>query len=316
MTHNSPHPTGAQLTAAKPFAWGMLAPDDRDWLKKRTQDIETFSYRIGCDVARIGMILSEVRARIGKGHFAGWLAKHTPFRKSNAYRLMDVGKWFGGHQSQIGTFEPTALYVLSSEKVPQQARDHALALADGKEKITRAKALEIVDAYKPVRVTAQDVAATDRLNKKLNTLVVQGERINQDAITQRMENQDAGMFERIGRSLSALLESSTMVSFQKLDEGEGDAGFAVTIYSETSHPRKVFVKELDYGLQTLSGREGRKQCQKCCADGETIPTSAFGFNKDHADRLNPICRDCEKARKRNFRERRRNGQVKKRGSGT
>lgn len=306
------------MPTAKAFTWRDVPAADRDWVRRRTEDIESCAYRTACDMVRIGAALAEVKKKLPK-RFAAWLIASTPFTRPTAYRLMATAKSFGPYVSQIETFEPCALYVLAQEKTPQAARDHAVALAEGGKRITRTLALEILDAFAPVAVSATGVKEYESDRDQ-----VMGVQDEQDADTAGMEADDERHAARVGRAFAELVgRSGLLLTATRLDDGETDPVYSVTTHTAADGPRNVFDKELLGALQRAGGTVEIKFCPGCCVAGgdvlragehgpirpACVPATGFGRDKRQNDLLMTRCGACERSRKRQRREseRARNG---------
>ena len=91
-----------------------------------------------------GIELNEMKAIIPHGHFWAWVRAETSWSEDTADRWMRVARAFG--QIPHGAdFSPTALYLLSSPKVPEEARREAVERAVAGEKITPDVAEKIVE---------------------------------------------------------------------------------------------------------------------------------------------------------------------------
>lgn len=97
-------------------------------------------------IIEIGQRLIEVRDKLEHGQFLQWIETKTEIGKSTAYKFMGVAEKL----PQYGSFDlaPSALYLLSAPSTPEPAREEALSLAESGEKITHAKAQEIIAKYK------------------------------------------------------------------------------------------------------------------------------------------------------------------------
>ncbi len=297
------------------FAWREVDPEHRDWLKKRTQDIESFVYRTACDIIRIGQILSEVKKRLPKKYEA-WLATSTPFSAAQARRLRGTAKVFNPFLSQIESIEPSALYVLAQDNTPQAARDHAVQLATGGTRVTHAVAREILDAHKPVGAMSKE--SVDAVQTARNRLWREEDR--EQAKTEGKEEQDDGRAAKMGRIVAELVERKSMVQLAKVEDagGEGIDGapiYSVTTYDPQCGPRSVSDRDLNLAIQRAAGSQEYKFCAGCCVKGGEImpegeyapgrqgmiPTHCFSRDRRTADLLGARCNNCERPRKREIR---------------
>lgn len=308
MPQNSLAPVATEgvVVSSGAFKWSDVPQEHRDWLRKRTQDVESFAYRIACDIVRIGQVLAEVRQRVGWGLYSSWLATNTPFGRSQAYRMISAAAAFGVYLSQIETIEPSALYVLAQDKTPQAAREHAVQLASEGKRVTRAAALEIVDAYKPVTVTEKEAEEYGRARKKLDLIPVEKikndiivvEDVDQDAATALQERQDDSRRARAGRAIEELVRRARLIRIEKLDDVDDVDLYSVTCHFPDDGPRNVVDRRLDRALVTVCGTIETKYCRGC---DEQRPIELFGANKKMTDMLMARCKICEKSRKREMR---------------
>lgn len=292
------------------FRWGDLPPDDREWLRKRTEDIETFAYNAACNTVRIGLALAEVRLKLRR-KFKPWLAEHTPISRKQAYRLIAAAAVFGPYLCQIDTLEPSAMYLLSQKEVPQSAREHAVQLAESGTRVTRAVALEILDAHKPVAVTDREVAQYEKGVTALSTLTVGTttggvKTVNQDKHTAKLVAKDSAKYESIGRVFCELADGASMLTVTKVDDADDVTLYSITARFEDDLPRSIVSSDMEYGLLRAVGREPKKVCGGGCnkgPDGVPRPVcfTVFGANDTMPDRLNSVCKACERARKTRLR---------------
>lgn len=118
------------------------------WLRGVTDSIRDFARRSALNLLRVGLQLAEVKARIKRYTFRGWLEAETPFSRSQAYRLMGAAKVFAplvaGNANPL-QIDPTAFYLLADLKVPDGARILAVELA-GKRRVTIGDARQLIAA--------------------------------------------------------------------------------------------------------------------------------------------------------------------------
>lgn len=279
------------------FRWRDVPEPDRDWLRRRTEDVESLTYRTACDLIRIGTVLAEVRRRI-KGKFLDWLLSQTPFSQAQSYRLMAVSKAFAEYTSQIEKVEPSALYILAQEKTPKAARNHAVLLAAQGKRVTRALAMEILDAHRPVHVNKGDMDDVDTSRRKAFK-----EDILQDRRLEKLEAQDADREIKLGRAVAKLLGCVSTVSVTAISEPDNPESvtYTVTTIGE-SGPRVVSGCDLARTLLSAAGVVELRYCPACCAPGGGIPVHLFGRDKNSPDGLMKRCSPCERARKKAMRD--------------
>ncbi len=125
------------------FDYSLLTPDQAE----RTQDAELrIIGRTQKTIVENGKDLLAVKVDIGHGHFVNWV-RSIGMSEDTAQRWMSVAEAFI-EIPQSAVFDKTALYLLSSSKVPESARDEAKQRAVDGEKITEEVARQIRDAHK------------------------------------------------------------------------------------------------------------------------------------------------------------------------
>ncbi len=125
------------------FDYNLLTPEQA----QRTQDAEVRI--IGHTQKAIidnGKDLLTVKADIGHGHFLTWV-QSIGLSHYTADSWMNAAKNFG-QIAENQQFESRAMYLLSTAKVPESAREEAKQRAEDGEKITEDVARKIRDAHK------------------------------------------------------------------------------------------------------------------------------------------------------------------------
>jgi hypothetical protein len=292
------------------FRWGDFSPEDRDWLRKKTADIETFAYNAACNTVRMGQALAEVRLKLRR-KFKPWLAAHTGISRSQAYRHIAAAAVFGPYLSLIETLEPYAMYVLAQKEVPQSAREYAVELARSGTPVTRARALEIIDLYRPVPdPTAKEVREYESLVKALGKVTVETttggtKKVDQDRHTAKLVGKDDAMYARIGRTFVELAGACSLLTVAKVDDTDDVVLYSITTRTEDDLPRNIVSSDMEYGLLRAVGREPKKVCGNGCNGGAPVCFTQFGANDTMPDRLNTVCKACERARKLRLRDEKR-----------
>ena len=79
------------------FRYADVPDADRDWLRRRAEDVVGLTYRAVCDHVRVGLVLTEARGRLRGRVFRRWVAAELPFSRAWAYKLMALARAFGDH---------------------------------------------------------------------------------------------------------------------------------------------------------------------------------------------------------------------------
>lgn len=124
------HPTTPE------FNYGGLPAEVRTEVQATTQRLRELERIMGEAIIEMGRGLIAVKERLGHGHFGTWL--HAEFRWSadTANRFMNVAKRFGENPHIAESATHTALYLLASNKVPEEIRVEFVERAEQGERIT------------------------------------------------------------------------------------------------------------------------------------------------------------------------------------
>lgn len=287
------------------------APGSREWLNRRTEDVLTLAYRQACDVIRIGAILVEVKKECGHGAYQKWVEKELPFSYTSAHRYVQVARAFAAYQiSQFERFEPSALYALAQTAgVPKEARDHAVALVEQGEHITYTKALEIIDANRPVSMTEKELKVYETNRRKLDARKeynpASGRTVTAHPSEElaKLEAREQREYAALGRLFAAAaeqLDAFTVTRTVSAEPGEPDESHTVFYELKGGVPlRRSSSADLRLALEGLLGVQRLKVCRGCVLRFPLgRPVSEFGRNDDQDDGFMPRCRACERERKR------------------
>lgn len=127
------------------FDYQELDAETRIVVQQKTQEIKVLIRRTAQDVFDIGQKLSDIKARLGHGHFGNWLKAEFEWSERTAQNFIRVFESFKSENISDLTLSQTALYVLAS--ATEEARSEAIALSKEKT-ITSVEAKEIVQKHK------------------------------------------------------------------------------------------------------------------------------------------------------------------------
>jgi hypothetical protein len=139
--------TAASVEILQQFDYSALELEQRVVVQQRTSEIKGLIQRNAQNTIEIGQKLIEVKARLGHGNWQEWLKAEFDWSRETAARLMHVAQIFD-QNPQFVDFAPSALYLLAAPSTPESAREEAIALAESGERVTHAKAKEIVNEHK------------------------------------------------------------------------------------------------------------------------------------------------------------------------
>jgi len=136
---------GTNFIQTSLFDYNDLDLEDKIVVQQKTEEIKVLIRRTAQDVFDIGQKLSDIKTRLGHGHFGNWLKAEFEWSERTAQNFIKVYESFKSENIADLSFSQTALYVLAS--APEEARSEAIAIAKEKT-ITSVEAKEIVQKHK------------------------------------------------------------------------------------------------------------------------------------------------------------------------
>ena len=127
------------------FNYQELDSETRIVVQQKTDEIKVLMRRTAQDVFDIGQKLSDIKERLGYGHFTNWLKAEFDWSERTAYNFIQVYQTFKFANIADLNFSQTALYVLAA--APEDARIEAIKLAQEKT-ISLGEAKEIAQKHK------------------------------------------------------------------------------------------------------------------------------------------------------------------------
>ncbi len=135
------------------FDYSFLSKEDAQWIQDRTQKINSLLKRTAQNTIDIGRYITEVRASLEHGQYEQWVRTSLPIGLTSVYRYQNVYerlKDIGIEDVSAMDIAPTALYELTSAKVPNSAIIEMKELAESGEKIDIRLAKKIKKKYREV----------------------------------------------------------------------------------------------------------------------------------------------------------------------
>ena len=127
------------------FDYEGLEEETRIFVKTRTAAIKALMKRTAQDIIEIGQELITVKSQLDHGMFIGWLKIEFGWTRMTANNFIHVAERFKLENFSHLDFAPSALYLLASPSIPEDAREEALSRAESGERITHRVAKEIVE---------------------------------------------------------------------------------------------------------------------------------------------------------------------------
>lgn len=136
---------GTNFIQTSLFDYNALDLEDKIVVQQKTEEIKVLMRRTAQDVFDIGQKLSEIKARLGHGHFGNWLKAEFEWSDRTAQNFIRVYESFKSENVSDLHFSQTALYVLAA--APEEARLEAIELAKEKA-IPLAEVKKIAEKHK------------------------------------------------------------------------------------------------------------------------------------------------------------------------
>lgn len=150
-------PSTIDIVNTKPkFNYDSLEQDQRSLIKDKTKKIKNLLRRTSQDILNIGKYLTEVKDNLNFGQFYPWLESELNWSPTSAARFMQVYRKFNSSNLKDFNLIPSVLYELSANKVPPEAIDEVVKMADSGETIT----LEVAKSIKKKYTSAKSNDAT------------------------------------------------------------------------------------------------------------------------------------------------------------
>lgn len=136
------------------FNYESLTPEVRTDVQESTRRIHELERRTSESIIEIGQQLIRVKQRLPHGEFLPWLDAEFGWSQQTASNFMRVADVFGGDKlPNFSNFQPSALYALASNNVPQEVRDDFAAVAEAGNKVTHSDVKSAISEYKSGQTT-------------------------------------------------------------------------------------------------------------------------------------------------------------------
>lgn len=129
------------------FDYSQLSRSKQVEVREEARVIHQLIAKTASHIVQIGLRLNSVRRLIGRKHFQAWLAGEFQWSQPSASRFMRAAQYFGSVEC-LNQFQPGALYVLASKRIPDEARREALDKARSGRTISKSMAEVIVLRYR------------------------------------------------------------------------------------------------------------------------------------------------------------------------
>lgn len=121
-----------------PFDYQNIAPRDAAKCEQAVEKIAGYQRRMAGDIVAIGKELLSVKERLEHGQFGDWLEHYFKWSPATAKRMMQAAETFKTLNLSDLTIDQSALYLLASDKCPDEIREEVIERAENGERITHA----------------------------------------------------------------------------------------------------------------------------------------------------------------------------------
>jgi hypothetical protein len=128
----------ADTPGETPFDYGDLVPRDVAKCEQAVEKIAGYQRRMAGDIVAIGKELIAVKERLEHGQFGPWLQHYFGWSQPTASRMMQAASTFKSFNLNSLSIDQSALYLLSSDKCPDEIREEVLERAEQGERISHA----------------------------------------------------------------------------------------------------------------------------------------------------------------------------------
>lgn len=274
-----------------------LTQTEAEWLRTQVDTVRRMGRQSAACLLRIGHILTEVHARLGRGRFHAWVEAEFGWSRSVATQMMHVAAAFGGVPAEtLGRFGTASLYDLARTSTPPHVRESLLADAAAGRRFTRGEVRATIAAARgsaPKRRPAGRRAASAGAGP-----LGRGETSDAACGAQPLHGPDP-LEVLAGRALAKLVADGGRVMLGRLPDAEEDDDAArpgvCHVYRGDSPPA-VFVSK-DGALSALTLAAGLQPPRACKGCGETKPLYDGFSRKSHTPLgRGTVCRKCETRR--------------------
>lgn len=297
------------------FDYKGLDKTDEKFLRERAGVIQNMCRNTAMEIIRIGTNLMEVQDKCREldVSFPAWVSYHFSWSVSHAYKMINVAKQFD--QSVVNKFDSTALYLLASPSMSDNAKQIALMRAQGGEHITHAKAKEIIRSLRSERLDKSDMREYQKNRRQLEIewdTVKERDEIKSDRDGKPLNDQKAELWEHFCK----LVETNDMVHISRMeDDGEDDMPrgkgrresdfgkseaakpLIITTWKDGSCKTNISV----YGLgglilKAILGENNNELTRYCPGCEDTLALDKFGRKRKGKQLKASMCRQCESKR--------------------
>ena len=136
------------------FDYSELDRDTREFLQERAERIHNLARMTAQAIVQIGQYLTEVKDRVGHGHFVRWIEHEFAWSRMTANKLMQVYEFLKCKEylqtEKLGTLDVdvSALYLIAAPKTAEPVRNEVIRRAEAGEPVTHEAARAVVQQFR------------------------------------------------------------------------------------------------------------------------------------------------------------------------
>jgi hypothetical protein len=144
---------------------------------------------IAADIIAIGKELLAAKDTLDHGQFGPWLKHHWGWSARSAERMMQAAIAFGKYDNLSNlTIDQSALYLLSSDKCPENVCDEMLSQAESGGRITHKMVKDAITDASNDDDAPNDVSYEDILDRVIDRIRKMAEDEHRDILVARLRN--------------------------------------------------------------------------------------------------------------------------------
>lgn len=125
------------------------AGDNAEAVIGHTVEIKRSERRASEAIIEAGKHLLATQELLPHGTWLDWLNVEFKMSQRTAYNMIGIAKRFGDKVATVASLQPSVLYLLAGDSVPETARKEVIQRAAAGETVTKATAKAVIEEHKP-----------------------------------------------------------------------------------------------------------------------------------------------------------------------
>lgn len=138
------------LTNTLKYDYEQIDEANRRTVQGAAVEIKAHAERAKTSMITIGQKLAKVKELLPHGQFETWCRVEFDMNERTAQRMMNAARVFGDKSDKLSLLSDSAMYMLSSDSVPEAAREEVIAIAQATGERPKVKEIQaVIDKHKP-----------------------------------------------------------------------------------------------------------------------------------------------------------------------